>query len=230
MVISSRGAGFGWGGPLDDEIHKLIEMVTELGIEVEDILFNGAVALLGEGIHGAQSAQKACEECEARYRMAHQFGLDLLMNGQATPDQARWILELQEISQAFRNIAQEAKWIATQSLVMQYPVEEVLAQAGAAMNLLEYLVEQTRMHMRNSILYSTSRVRTYARMILEDDRDLLHAYMILETRLHEAIRAQPRVSYPMQQLLGIATRLNSIGRSCNGIASSVLYDPPNQHP
>jgi hypothetical protein len=33
----------------------------------------------------------------------------------------------------------------------------------------------------------------------------------------------------MAQLLGVAARLESVGRVCHGIANAVLYDPPNQH-
>lgn len=229
MVVTSRGAGFGWGGALDDDIHRLIEMVTELGIGVEDILLGGIMALLGEGTQGARQAQKACDECEARYQMAHHFGLELLMDDRVTPEQTRRIVELQQISQAFRRIAQAAKRIAEQALVLQPSIDEVLAHVGASMNLLEYLMKQTRVHLRNTILYSTSRYRDYARTIIEEDADMRRAYMILESRVQEAIREQPRTSFPMQQLLGIATWLDSIGRNCYRIANSVLYDPPNKH-
>jgi phosphate uptake regulator len=229
MVVSNRGAGFGWGGALDDDIHKLVEMVTELGIEVEDILFNAVTALLGEGIHGAQQAQQAGNECEARYQLAHQLGLELIMDGRASADQARWIMELQELGRAFRRIAQEATWIAIQSLALQIPADDVLAQVGASMNLLEYLVEQTRMQVRNAIIFSTSRDRKYARRILDEATDLLRAYNVLDTRVQAAIGEHPRDSFPMQQLLGIATRLENIGKLCSSIASAVLYDPPSQY-
>lgn len=229
MVVSSRGAGFGWGGPLDDDIHRLVEMVTELGIGVEDILLSGLMALLGEGSHGARQAQKACDECEGRYQMAHHFGLELLLDDRATPEQTRRIVELQQISLAFRRIAQAAKRIAEQSLTLQPGIDEVVAHVGASMDLLEYLIKQTRVHLRNAILYSTSRDRNYARVILEEDADMRRAYMILESRVQEAISEQPRTSFPMQQLLGIATWLDTIGRDCYRIANSVLYDPPNKH-
>jgi phosphate uptake regulator len=229
MVVSSRGAGFGWGGALDDEIHKLVEMVTELGIEVEDILLNAVTALLGEGIHGAQKAQEAGAECEARYQTAHQRGLELIMDGRASTDQARWIMELQELGRAFRRISQEATRIATQSLAMQVPVEDVLSQVGASMNLLEYLIEQTRMQLRNAIIFSTSRDRKYARMIQDEASDLKRAHIVLESWVQAAIKDNPRTSYPMQQLLGIATRLNNIGSVCHGIAIAVTYNPRSKH-
>jgi phosphate uptake regulator len=229
MVISSRGAGFGWGGALDDEIHNLVETVTELGIEVEDILLNAVTALLGEGIHGAQKAQEAGAECEARYQMTHQRGLELIMDGRASADQARWIMELQEMGQAFRRISQEATRIAAQSLALQVPVEDILAQVGTSMNLLEYLVEQTRLQVRNAIIFSTSRDRKYARRIQDEAADLGRAHIVLESWVQAAIRDNPRTSYPMQQLLGIATRLNNIANVCHGIANAVLYDPPSKH-
>ncbi|HEU5348977.1 MAG TPA: PhoU domain-containing protein [Ktedonobacterales bacterium] len=224
--MSNRGAGFGWD---DDGIHKLVEMVTELGIEVEDILFNAVTALLGEGTHGAQKASEAGEECEMRYQMAHQLGLELIMAGRATADEARWIMELQEIGQSFRHISQEAVRIAMQSLAMRQPVEDVLVLAGASMNLLEYLVELTRIQVRNAIIFSTSRDRKYARSIIEDSTDLERAYNVLESHVHAAIRERPHHSFPMQQLLSIATRLEHIGRTCHRIAAAVLYDPPSKH-
>lgn len=229
MVVSNRGAGFGWGRALDDEIRKLVEMVTDLGIEVENILFNAVTALLGEGTHGAQQARQAGDDCEKRYQLAHQLGLDLIMDGRATADQARWIMELQEIGQAFRHISQDSVRIAALSLALQPPVEDVLVVAGTSINLLEYLVEQTRMQVRNAINFAASRDRKYARMILEDVDDLQRAYIVLESRLQAAVRAHPRTSFPMAQLLGVAARLENIGRVCHGIANAVLYDPPNQH-
>ena len=230
MVISShRGAGFGWGSPLDDEIHKLRTMVTELGIEVEDILFNAVTALLGEGTHGAQQAPGAGVECEQRYQQTHQLGLDLLMDGRASVDQASAILQLQELSQSFRRISQEAVRIAAQSLALQQPVEDVLALVGASMNLLEYLVEETRMQVRNAIIYCTSSDRKYARMILDEAPDLERAYMVLESRTQAAIREYPRTSFPMTQLLGIATWIEHIGRECRTTANTVLFDPPSRH-
>ncbi|HEY7339290.1 MAG TPA: hypothetical protein VH591_00295 [Ktedonobacterales bacterium] len=229
MVMPNRGAGFGWGGLLDDDIQKLVEMVTELGIEVEDILFNAVSALLGEGIHGAQEAPKAAGECEARYQQAHQLGLDLLMGGRASAEQARWIMELQELGRAFRRIAQESTRIATQSLALQLPAEDVLEQVGASINLLEYLVEQTRMQVRNAIIYTTSRDRKHARWILDESTDLQLAYNVLNERMQVAIGEHPRASYPMQQVLGIATRLEHIGALCSGVSTAVLFDPPSQH-
>jgi hypothetical protein len=229
MVVSNRGAGFGWGGALDDEIHKLVEMVTELGIEVEDILFNAVTALLGEGVHGAELAPQAAEECEARYQISHQFGLDLILGGRATADQARWIMELQELNQAFRRIAQESTRIAAQSLALQLPAEEVLEQSGATINLLEYLVEQARTQVRNAIIFTTSRDRKYARWILDEATDLQIAYNVLNERMRVAISQHPRESFPMQQVLGIATQLENIGKLCSGVSNSVLFDPPSKH-
>ena len=229
MVVSNRGAGFGWGGALDDDIHKLVEMVTELGIEVEDILFNAVSALLGEGIHGAQQAPKAAAECEARYQQAHQLGLDLLMGGRASAEQVRWIMELQELGLAFRRIAQESTRIAAQSLDLQLPAEDVLEQVGAKINLLEYLVEQTRMQVRNAIIYTTSRNRENARSILEESTDLQLAYNVLNDRMQVAIAEHPRDSFPMHQVLSIATRLEIIGALCSGVSHAVLFDPPSQH-
>lgn len=229
MEESDRDAGFGWGRPLDDEIRRLVEMVTELGIEVEDILFNAVTALLGEGTHGAQKAGEAGKECEARYQQAHQLGLELIMDGRATADQARWIMELQEIGESFRRVSQDATRIARQSLALASPVDDVLVLVGAGMNLLEYLVEQTRMQVRNAIIFSTSRDRKYAERILDNASDLQRVYNMLESRIQAAIRERPRTSFPMQQLLGIATRLENIGKVCREIASAVLYDPPSLH-
>lgn len=229
MVVSNRGAGFGWGGALDDEIRRLVELVTELGIEVENILFDAVTALLGEGTLGAQQARQVGDDCERRYQVAHQLGLDLIMDGRATADQARWIMELQEMGQAFRHISQDSVRIAALSLALQPPVEDVLEVAGASINLLEYLVEQTRLQVRNAINFAASRDRKYARMILDDVDDLKRAYIVLESRVQAAVQAKPRASFPMAQLLGVAARLESVGRVCHGIANAVLYDPPNQH-
>jgi hypothetical protein len=33
----------------------------------------------------------------------------------------------------------------------------------------------------------------------------------------------------MQQVLGIATRLENIGVLCSGVSTAVLFDPPSQH-
>lgn len=229
VMTNRRGAGFGWGTPLEDEIHRLRTMVTELGIEVEDILFNAVTALLGEGTHGAQQARRAGEECEQRYQQAHQLGLDLLMDGRASAEQASAILQLQELGQSFRRISQEAVRIAGQSLAMQQPVEDVLVLVGASMNLLEYLVEQTRLQVRNAIIYTTSTDRKYARMILEEAPHLERAYMVLESRVQTAIKERPHTSFPMAQLLGIATWLERIGRICRTTADTVLFDPPSRH-
>ena len=229
-MFSRRDAGFGWGTPLDDEIHKLRMMVTELGIEVEDILFNAVTALLGEETHGARQARKAGDECEARYQQAHQLGLDLLMDGRATAEQATTILQLQELGQAFRHISQEAVRIATHSLALRHPVEDVLTLVGASMNLLEYLVEQTRIQVRNAIIFTTSGDRRYARMIREEAPHLERAYMVLDSRVQTAIRERPLTSFPMAQLLGIATWLEHIGKVCRTAADTVLFDPPSRHP
>lgn len=228
-MFSRRGAGYGWGIPLDDEIHRLRTMVTELGIEVEDILFNAVTALLGEGTHGAQQARRAGDECELRYQQAHQLGLDLLMDGRATAEQASAILQLQELGQSFRRIGRESVRIAVHSLIMQQPVEDVLVLVGASMNLLEYLVEQTRLQVRNVIIFTTSTDRKYARMILEEAPHLERAYMVLDSRVQSAIQERPRTSYPMTQLLGIATWLEHIGRVCRITADTVLFDPPSRH-
>ena len=132
MVVSNRGAGFGWGGALDDEIRRLVELVTELGIEVENILFDAVTALLGEGTVGAQQARQAGDDCERRYQVAHQLGLDLIMDGRATADQARWIMELQEMGQAFRHISQDSVRIAALSLALQPPVRMCWRWLGRA--------------------------------------------------------------------------------------------------
>lgn len=229
VMTNRRGAGFGWGTPLEDEIHRLRTMVTELGIEVEDILFNAVTALLGEGTHGAQQARRAGEDCERRYQQAHQLGLDLLMDGRASAEQASAILQLQELGQSFRRISQEAVRIAGQSLALQQPIEDVLVLVGASMNLLEYLVEQTRLQVRNAIIYTTSTDRKYARMILEEAPHLERAYMVLDSRVQTAIRERPLTSFPMAQLLGIATWLERIGRICRTTADTVLFDPPSRH-
>lgn len=230
VLFNHRGAEFGWGSPLDDNINRLRRMVTELGIEVEDILFNAVTALLGEGIEGAQHARAAGVECEQRYQQAHQLGLDLLMDGRATAEQASAILQLQDLGQAFRRISQEAVRIAVHSLSMRQPVDDILAVANASMNLLEYLVEQTRIQVRNTIIFTTTSDPRYARLILEDAPDLERAYMVLESRVQTAIRERPRTSFPVTQLLGIATWLEHIGKVCRTAADTVLFDPPSRHP
>lgn len=248
MADSYPGAGFGWDGPrdnddpmglplgdptdgpmsdpMDDEIHKLVAMVTELGIEAESILFDAVTALLGEGTHGAQLAQEAGIQCENRYQVAHQRGLDLIMSGKATADQARWIVELLQLGLSFRSIGRDSEWIAAQSLELQQPVEDVLDLVGTRIDVLDYLVEQTRLQVRAAILYATSREAKYARSILDDTSDVQRSYLVLETWIQAAIRAHPLDSFPMQQLLLIATRLETIGVTCHEIASAVLFRPP----
>lgn len=231
MAESDPGAGFGWGeDPLDDEIHKLVEMVTELGLEAENILFNAVTALLGEGVHGALLAQSAGVDCETRYQIAHQRGLELIMRGSATADQIRWIMDLQQIGQFFRRIAQDSVWIATQSLALQQPIDDILVMVGANMNLLEYLVEQTRLQVRNAILFTTTREHRHVHEIVDSTSDIQRAYIVLESRVHGAIRAYPRISFPMQQLLGIATRLQHIGMQCHAMATAMLFNPPRRPP
>ncbi|MGE5333358.1 MAG: hypothetical protein ACM3N4_01540 [Nitrososphaerota archaeon] len=224
--MSNRGTGFGWD---DDGLHKLVELVTELGIEVEDILINAVTALLGEGTHGAQRAREAGAECEMRYQIAHQYGLELIMSGRATPEEARWIMELQEIGRSFRRIAPEAVQIAVLSLAMRQPVEDVLVLAGGSLNVLEYLVELTRTQLRNTIIFTSSRDRKHARMIRDEAPDQQRAYNVLDLWVRTAIRERPLTSFPMQQLLSVATRLEHIGGICHDIATAVLYDPPSQH-
>jgi hypothetical protein len=231
MAESHEDAEYRWGeDPLDDEIHKLVEMVTELGIEAENILFDAVTALLGEGTHGALLARAAGVECEKRYQIAHQRGLDLIMSGGASPDQIRWIMDLQQIGLFFRRVAQDATWIAMQSLALQQPVDDILVMVGANMNLLEYLVEQTRLQMRKAIIFTTTREHRYVREIIENTSDIQRAYIVLESRVQGAIRAYPRISFPMQQLLGIATRLQNIGTQCHSIATAMLYNPPRRPP
>jgi hypothetical protein len=229
MVDPNRGAGFGWSDPLDDEIHKLIEMVAELGIEAEGILFDGLSALLGLSTHGAQTARQAGSGCESRYHNAHQFGLLLLQNGSATPDQVRWIVELQHTNEAFRRIASETVRVATYSLELKAPVEEVLEQIHVDIRLLDFLAEGTRLQLRNSIIYTSSHKREDVHPILAEAAELQRAYNVLDFKLQTGIKAQPRLSFPMQQLLVIATQLLTIDTICFGIAKAVLYNPPPQH-
>lgn len=229
MLMSNGGAGFGWDDDGDDGIHKFVELVTELGIEVEDILTNAATALLGEGTHGAQRAREAGAECEIRYQIAHQYGLELIMAGRASPEEVRWIMELQEIARSFRRITPEAVQIAMLSLALRQPVEDVLVLVGGSLNVLEYLVDLTRTQLRNTIIFTSSRDRKYARLIREDAPDQQRAYNVLELWVRTAIRERPLTSFPMQQLLSIATRLEHIGGICHDVATTVLYDPPSQH-
>lgn len=230
MVELNPDANYGWGDPLDDDIRRLIEMVTELGIEVEDILLNALIAVLGMGTEGARWAQQAGKECEQRYQQAHEFGLSLIMGGRANADQARWIMELQQIGQSFRRIAQDSTWIAAQSLAMKMPAEDVLLMVGSGIDLLEYLAEGTRDQVRNTIIFTTSRNRDNVRQILQDSADVQRSYIMLEGRVTQAIAEHPRESFPMQQLLGIAARLANIDRRCTEVASAVLSDPPPMPP
>ena len=95
--------------------------------------------------------------------------------------------------------------------------------------MLEYLVEQTRLQVRNAIIYTTSRDRKHARWILDESTDLQLAYNVLNDRMQVAIGEHPHESFPMHQVLSIATRLENIGMLCSGVSSAVLFDPPSQH-
>jgi hypothetical protein len=133
------------------------------------------------------------------------------------------------LGQTFRLAAQDATWIAIQALELALPVEDVLVMVGSGIQSLDYLARETREQVRDSIVFSASRERRYARQILERTTNVQRTYNMLESRVQATIREYPQISFPMQQLLGIAARMAMIDRTCIKVATSVLSDMPTRY-
>lgn len=214
-----------WDPSAGGVIRGLADETTELGIAAEDIFLNAATGLFYQDNIGALRAVMSAQKCKQMHAVIHRRLLGLVMQGDLAANDLRWALELQRNAVEFLRMTECARLIAQYVVSLGGNAEWELQRAGANIELLGTLVQQTRIEIRGSVVISTSRDRARARQLLQEDKELERLFLYYSERLDQAISYDPWNAVPLQQLLFIGAQMREIGQHAMAICDAVLFEP-----
>ena len=211
----------------EDELQKLADGVTELGIAVGDIFRNAVAALFEPGREAGLSAIQAEREARQAATILRQESLAALRRLAPVGEQVRRAVELQQFAGEFAAIAERAAAIAQHALALGDSAEHSLQRVSYdAPDLLRQIVYQAYVEMRGCLIVCAARDTEKARRVIVENAELRSYYQALKQRLDQAIRAEPREALPLHRLLLMTTRMVEIGDRAVAICNAVLFMAP----
>lgn len=206
----------------NDALSALYEAATELGVGAEDI-FKTATAMLYEPyVESARGIAEAERQCVQMQYDIHRRALSLLAEWGTEGEHLRTIIALQQISLGFVRVAQDGRQIAELAQAFMGDANTLLADAGDDGALLLHLIRQAYVEVRGGVLAVTLRDPVIARRVVAEDAALDGLFLILKSRLDQAIIANPRAAAPLQRLLMVGVHLEDIGNRIVGICKALM--------
>src|SRR5262245_58945826 len=212
---------------LTDELGRLADETTELGLLAEDMFKNAAAALYVSEPDSAQSVLRDANDCAKRHYGINQRALALLARHVPSGDAMRRVVEVQQIAGDFARIAEHSREIASHALALGGKVDSDLLEAGGdAPMLLMGMLRQTYIEVRASVVASTTRDTRIARHIFDEDAELVRLYLIFKGILERTIAAHPRDAARWSRILLVGVQLHHIGTRAAAIARTLTFTPP----
>jgi hypothetical protein len=214
-----------WDG-VDEEVRRLAEETTELGIAVEDAFKNATAALFDSDIAVEPDESERLDlppdvDAPIRARI-----LQLLGYSNLTGEQMRRIAELQSIAAAFAAMGEKARQIAGHTLALGEAVETELRMTAADLyDSLWVLVRQTFHEIRGSIMVANSRDTALARRVLQEDAMLDQAYLDVRYAVLRAIERDPHRAFFFHQVALMSALMEEIGNQAGAVCRAVLHAP-----
>ncbi len=210
-----------------DELGRLADDTTELGLSAEEVFKNAAAALYAEEPEAALGAVADAQVCATHHRELNARALTMLSRRPPSADAVRQTVEVQRIASQFAQIARLAREIADHAFALRGTVEEELFALGDDVPmLLIRMLRQTYVEVRAGVVACTTRDTVIARRIVSEDGELGRLYLLYRTRLERAIVADPAAAARLTRILLVGARLHNIGTAVVGIARTILYTPP----
>lgn len=210
---------------VDDDVRKLSEDTTELGIASEETFKNAVAALYTAGFHAVTVVDAAVGASDAHIHAA--IG-EILRRTTLVGDEFRRIGEIQSIANAFVNIAEHARDIAGHALALRGAAETELARIAPDVDaLLQTLIRQAFVVIRGSVVVSSSRDTELAARVLSATGDLDRLYLDFRRATLAAISAHTERAVLLQHVLLTGIRLQGIGDCARAVCKAIRPMPPN---
>jgi len=209
---------------VDDEVLRLAEETTELGIAVEDAYKNAASALYSTGIEAAHVVDSSKMSPDAPILAKIVI---ILRHPALSGEHFRRIAELQHVASGFAQIGEHARGIAGHALSLHGAVEtELTPVASDVYELLRVLVRQTYIVIRGSIVVASSRDAEIAQRVLAASAELDRLYLDFRRAVQRAIAVEGSHILTLQHVLLAGARMQEIGNQSRAICRAVLHAPP----
>ncbi len=193
----------------DEEVLRLAEETTELGIAVEDAFKNAASAFYTSGMEAAHVVEGGGAIADAP--ILAQI-VALLGHPALSGEHFRRIGELQQVATAFAQIGKHSRELAGDALALRGAVETELARIAADVyELLRMLVRQAYIVIRGSVIATGARDGTTARHVLDAVADLERIFLDFRTAVQRAIALRPSDTVMLQRVLLAGGRMREIG-------------------
>lgn len=213
---------------INEQIERLAEDTTELGILAEDAFKNAAAALYGAEADAAHIAASIAAEnyqmCAQSRQVIHQQALNLLTHVDIQPEMMRRVVEIQRIASEFMRIAEAARALAGQALALGGRGDMYLRRAGDTVpHLFLQVVRQAYIEVRGCVIATTTHDTAIARRLISEDGELDRLFLVLKRTLENAIAADPSLAPAWHRILLIAVRLEEIGNRVTAICDTLLF-------
>src|SRR5215831_2344658 len=212
---------------LTEELGRLADETTELGLLAEDMFKNAAAALYVSEPHAARSVLRDANDATQLHYGINQRALALLTRHLPSGDIMRRVVEVQQIAGEFSRIAEHSREIAGHALALGGNVDSDLLAAGSdAPMLLMGMLRQTYIEVRAAVVASTTRDTRIAKHIFDEDAELVRLYLIFKGVLERVIAAHPRDAAHWSRILLVGVELHHMGSRAAAIARTLTFVPP----
>ena len=132
-----------------EELGRLADDTTELGLTAEEVFKNASAALYAEEPEAALGAVADAQACASQHRELNSRILGMLAQQLPGPDAVRQTVEVQRIASQFAQIARLAREIADHAFALRGTVEDELFALGDDVPLLLIrMLRQTYVEVR----------------------------------------------------------------------------------
>jgi len=203
---------------LERQLDRLKKMVLSLGVMVEEAVHNAITAVQTRDVDLADAVvagDKRIDEVEIdlEEECLHALALDqpVAMDLRFTVAVLKMNNDLERIGDLAVNIAEQAKFLASEGEVEQMPYD---------LTTMSQIV-QTMLRSALDALVGLDTLKAHEVRRLDDEVDAMHRNMY--TQITEAIRREPDQVEQMIHLLNISRQLERIADHAVNIAKDVLY-------
>lgn len=209
--------------PVDEDVRRLGEETTELGIAAEDTFKNAVAALYTSGLPAASVVEVATtSDVHIRRAIA-----ELLNHPSLSAEHFRHIAQIQSIAAAFVRIGEHAREIAGHALALHGAAEAELARISPDVDdLLRQLVRQTYIVTRGSVVISSSHDGETANRVMDAAAELDRIYLEFRRAVLHAINLHAGRAVVLQHFLLAGARLQEIGHQARAVCKAVRRGPP----
>lgn len=214
--------------PMEEEVRRLIEETTELGIAAEELFKDTASALFGQTLAPARLAIERVPQCARLRTEIHQRVLATMSRHTLSTDQMRRMAETLQTVAEFARIAEHVRALAEYLITLHGTAEtEVLRVSKVAHSLLVGIVRQTYVEVRGGVILSTTRDTALAKRLMAEDVALDGLYQEYKATLEAAVAANPWQAHPLNYLLLVGSEMEHIGNRIVAICKAISFAPPS---